>query len=90
MSYRVEWLAAPVVLGAPFLLLIGPIALVAVLVVALVAVAVVVALAGAVLALPYVLVRSVYRRLAEARPARDAAVPVIHLQQGAHHEPVAA
>jgi len=89
VTYRVEWLAAPVLLGAPFLLLIGPIALVAVLVVALAAVMAAGALAGAVLALPYLLVRSVYRRRAE-RPATDATVPVTHLQQGAHHEPVAA
>jgi len=83
-------LAAPVLLGAPFLLLIGPIAVVAVLAVALAGLAALVALAGAVLASPYLIVRFVHRRLAERRPAMEAAVPLTHLQQGVHHDPVAA
>jgi hypothetical protein len=90
VSYRFEWIAAPVFLGALGLLLIGPLAVVAVLVVALVALAAVIALTGGVLALPYLLVRSVHRRLAERRRATGTTVPVSPLQQGAHHEPVAA
>jgi membrane protein implicated in regulation of membrane protease activity len=65
MSYAIERMAAPVFLGAVLLLLIGPVALIAVMVVALAALAALVALAGAVLALPYLLVRSLRRRVAE-------------------------
>ena len=72
MNYRVEWVAAPVFLGVPFLLLIGPIALIAVLAVALAVLAALIALAGAVLALPYLLVRTLRRRLAERRPTAAA------------------
>jgi hypothetical protein len=92
VSYRLEWIAAPVFLGAPLLLLIGPFAVIAVLVVALAALAVLVALAGAVLALPYLLVRSLRRHLADQRHATERTAPVetTHLQQGPHHEPVVA
>jgi hypothetical protein len=65
VSYRFEWIAAPVVLVPVFLLLIGPVAVIVLLVVATAALAAVVALAGAVLALPYLLVRSLRRHLAE-------------------------
>jgi len=64
VSYRFEWIAAPVVFVPVFLLLIGPVAVIAFVVVAT-ALAAVVALAGAVLALPYLLVRSLGRHLAE-------------------------
>ena len=79
MSFAVEWIAAPVFLGALVLLLIGPVALIAVMVLALGALAALVALAGAVLALPYLLVRSLRRRLAERRTSTP------QLQQGAHN-----
>jgi uncharacterized membrane protein YccC len=63
MSYAAEWLATPIVLGLVLLLLIvPPFALIGLVVVALAAL---VALAGAVLATPYLLVRSLRRRLAE-------------------------
>jgi membrane protein implicated in regulation of membrane protease activity len=65
VSYRFEWIAAPVVFVPVFLLLIGPVAVIVLVVVATVALAAVVALAGAVLALPYLLVRSLRRHLAE-------------------------
>jgi hypothetical protein len=100
VSYTVEWMAAPVFLGAPLLLLIGPVALIAVLVVAsLAALAALAALAGAVLALPYLLVRSLHSRLADRPRSSEGTAPAgrrtpqspsTHLQQGAHHEPVAA
>ncbi len=65
MSYRFEWFAGPVLLGAAVLVLIVPsFALMGLAIVALVVVAAVVALAGAVLAMPYLLVRSLHRRLA--------------------------
>jgi hypothetical protein len=67
VSYRFEWIAAPVFLWAMFLLLIGPFAVIAVTVVAVAALAALVALAGAVLALPYLLVRSLHRHFAERR-----------------------
>ena len=66
MSYGIEWTAGPVVLGAALLLLLVPgFALIAVIIVALAAVAALVALAGAILASPYLLVRTLRRRLAE-------------------------
>ena len=71
VTYTVEWIAAPVVLGG-MLVLIGPFALIAVIIVAFAMLAALVALVGAVLALPYLLVRSVHRRLAERRPATEA------------------
>jgi membrane associated rhomboid family serine protease len=71
VTYVVEWIPAPVVLGG-MLVLIGPFALIAVIIVAFAMLAALVALVGAVLVLPYLLVRSVHRRLAERRPATEA------------------
>jgi hypothetical protein len=71
VTYVVEWIAAPVVVGG-MLVLIGPFALIAVIVVAFAVLAALVALVGAGLALPYLLVRSVHRRLAERRLATEA------------------
>jgi membrane protein implicated in regulation of membrane protease activity len=77
MSYAAEWLSTPVVLGLVLLLLIvPPFALIAVAVLALAALAAFVALAGAVLASPYLLVRSLRRRLAEPRRAMEGSGPV--------------
>jgi positive regulator of sigma E activity len=65
-AYGLDWIPGGVLLGAVLLLLIvPPFALIALAVVALVAVAALVALAGAVLAMPFLLVRTVRRRLAE-------------------------
>jgi membrane protein implicated in regulation of membrane protease activity len=72
VSYRFEWIAAPVVFVPLFLLLIGPVAVIALVIVATAALAAAVALSGAVLALPYLLVRSLRRRIAERRPIRGA------------------
>ena len=78
MSYAVEWIWGPVVSGMVLLLLIVPefaaiavvVATIAVLVVALAALVGLVALAAAALASPYLLVRSVRRRLARRRTRR--------------------
>jgi hypothetical protein len=65
VSYALEWSFGPVLLGTVLLLLVVPsFALIGLAVVALAAVAALVALAGAALAMPYLLVRSLRRRLA--------------------------
>ena len=69
MSYAVEWIPGAVLLGTVLSLLIVPsVALIGLVVVALAAVMAVVALAGAMLAVPYRVVRSLRRRLAEDTP----------------------
>src|SRR3954470_23986536 len=75
MSYAVEWIWGPVVGGMVLLLLIVPefavivvvVATIAVLLVALAALVGLVALAAAALASPYLLVRSLRRRLARTK-----------------------
>ena len=76
MSYAVEWMAALVFVGALALLLIGPVALIALMVLALAALAALVALAGAVLALPYLLARSLGRRLVDRRQSTEGTEPI--------------
>ena len=77
MSYQAEWIPGPLVLGAVLLLLIvPPFAMIALVVVALAALAALVALAGAVVATPYLLVRSLRRRLAERRRSTEGSGPV--------------
>src|SRR5215211_1141436 len=76
VSYTVDWIAGAVFLGAALLLLIVPsFALIGLLVVALAALAALVALAGAMLAMPYLLVHSLRRRLAEPRRPTDGSLP---------------
>src|SRR3954447_26153927 len=78
MSYAVEWMGGVVVSGIVLLLLIVPefaaiavvVAAIGVLVVALAALVGLVALAAAALASPYLLVRTVRRRLAQRRTRR--------------------
>jgi hypothetical protein len=65
MSYGLEWMPAVVLLGAFVLLMVPAFALIGLVVVALAAIAAVVALAGAMLASPYLLARTLRRRLAE-------------------------
>ena len=66
MSYAVEWTPGLAFLGTLLVLpLAPPFAMIGLLVVALAAVAALLALAAAVLAMPYLLVRSLRRRLAE-------------------------
>lgn len=75
MSYAVEWIWGPVVFGMALLLLIVPefaviavvVATIAVFLVALATLVGLVALAAAALASPYLLVRSVRRRLSRTR-----------------------
>jgi len=77
VSYRFEWISGPVFLGTVLVLLIvPPFALIGLVVVALAALAALVALAGAVLATPYLLVRSLRRRLAERRRSTEGSVPI--------------
>ena len=65
MSYGFEWIPAVVLVGAFVLLMVPAFALIGLVVVALVAVAALAALAGTILATPYLLVRTLRRRLAE-------------------------
>ena len=75
--YGLEWIPGAGVVGAVLVLLIVPsFALIALAVVALAAVAAVVALVGAILATPYLLVRTVRRRLAERHQSTKRSVPI--------------
>ena len=77
MSYRFEWAAGPAFLGAMLLLLLVPgFALIAVAVVALAAAAALVALAGAILATPYLVVRTVRRRIGERHSSAEASISI--------------
>ena len=92
MSYGVEWMGGSVVYGIVLLLLIVPefaaiavvVATIAVLVVALAALVGLVALAAAALASPYLLVRSVRRRV---RPTKDTMDPLAEREPGADRPP---
>ena len=92
MSYAVEWIWAPVVSGMVLLVLIVPefaviavlVATIAVLVVALAALVGLVALAAAALASPYLLVRSVRRRLSPMKNTMD---PLAERVPGADRPP---
>lgn len=75
MSYGFEWMPA-VVLGGAFVLLIVPsFALIGLVVVALAAVAAVAALAGAIVASPFLLARTLRRRLAERQIRQSQPLP---------------
>jgi hypothetical protein len=77
VKYGIEWLPGAGLLGAVLVLLIVPsFALIGLVVVALGAVAALVALAGAILATPYLLVRTVRRRLAERHGSTEGPVPI--------------
>jgi hypothetical protein len=76
MSYGLEWMPAVVLVGALVLLIVPAFAVIGLAVVALAAVAALVALAGAILVMPYLLVRSVRRRLAERHRSTEASVPI--------------
>jgi hypothetical protein len=92
MSYAVEWFWGPVVSAMVVLLLIVPqfaviavaVATIAVLLLALAALVGVVALAAAALASPYLLVRSVRRRLSRTKNTRD---PLAARDRGADRPP---
>ncbi len=77
MKYGFEWTPGIVLLLAVLVLpLVPSFALIAVVVVALAAVAALVALAGAILAMPYLLVRTLRRRLAERHQSTEGSVPI--------------
>jgi uncharacterized membrane protein len=75
MSYRPEWIGAPVVLGAVLLpLIVPPFALIALFVVAVAVVAAIVALVAAIIASPFLLARHIRGRL-QARDTTSAEMP---------------
>jgi hypothetical protein len=92
MSYAVEWIWGPVVSGMVILFLIVPqfaviavaVATIAVLLVALAALVGLVALAAAALASPYLLVRSVRRRLSRTK---NMMAPLTERGRGADRPP---
>ena len=77
MKYGFEWAPGFVFLGTVLVLLIvPPFALIGLVVVALGAVAALLALAGAILATPYLLVRSLRRRVAKRRQSTQGSAPI--------------
>jgi hypothetical protein len=79
VTYAYEWIPGPVVLGIVLLLLVVPsFAMIGLAVMALAAVAALVALAGAILAMPYLLVRSLRRRVSERASQPKAPLAPVH------------
>jgi hypothetical protein len=77
VKYGIEWTPGIVLAGAVLVLpLAPPFALIGLVVVALAAVAAIVALAGVVLATPYLLVRTIHRRLAEQHQSAEGSAPI--------------
>jgi membrane associated rhomboid family serine protease len=76
MSYGFEWIPAVVLVGVFVLLMVPAFALIGLVVVALAAVAALAALAGAILATPYLLVRTLRRRLAERHQSTGGSLPI--------------
>jgi hypothetical protein len=76
MSYGFEWMPAVVLVGALAVLMVPAFALIGLVVVALAAVAALVALAGAILASPYLIARTLRRRLAEQHQSTQGSVPI--------------
>lgn len=77
MKYGIEWTPGVVLLGTVLVFpLVPSFALIGLVVVALAAVAALAALAGAVLAMPYLLVRTLRRRLAERHQSTQGSVPM--------------
>jgi hypothetical protein len=76
VSHTLAWIPGGVFLGTALLLLIVPsFALIGLMVLALAALAALVALAGAMLAMPYLLLHSLRRRLAERRRPTGGSLP---------------
>ena len=74
--YAFEWKPGLLLLGAVVVLPLAPgFALIGLVVVALAAIAALVALAGAIFATPYLLVRSLRRRLAERHRSMEGSMP---------------
>jgi len=77
MKYGFEWTPGLVLLGTVVVFpLVPSFALIGLVVVALAAVAALVALAGAILATPYLLARTVRRRLAERHQSTQRSAPI--------------
>jgi positive regulator of sigma E activity len=76
MSYGFEWMPAVVLVGAIVVLMVPAFALIGLAVLALAALAAVVALAGAIVASPYLLARSLRRRLAERHESTHGTLPI--------------
>ena len=76
MSYGFEWMPAVVLVGAFVVLMVPGFALIGLAVLALAAVAALVALAGVIIASPYLLARTVRRRLAERHESPHGAVQI--------------
>jgi positive regulator of sigma E activity len=77
VKYGIEWTPGVVLLGTVLVFpLVPSFALIGLVVVALAAVAALAALAGAVLAMPYLLVRTLRRRLAERHQSTQGLVPM--------------
>jgi hypothetical protein len=76
MSYGFEWMPAVVLVGAFVLLTVPAFALIGLVVVALAAVAALVALAGTIVATPYLLARTLRRRLAERHRPTQGSLPI--------------
>ena len=79
MSYGFEWMPAVVLVGAFVVLMVPAFALIGLAVVALAAIAALVALAGAIVASPYLLARTVRRRLAERHVSTRGSVPIAEI-----------
>jgi hypothetical protein len=77
MSYGLEWLPAVVLVGAFVALMVPAFALIGLAVIALVALAALLALAGAIVASPYLLARSLRRRLAARHASRQGSVQAV-------------
>ena len=76
MSYGFEWMPALALVGALVVLMVPAFALIGLAVIALAAVAALVALAGAIVASPYLVARTVRRRLAERHHPRAAVTEI--------------
>ena len=77
MSYGFEWIPAVAIVGAFVVLMVPAFALIGLVVVALAAVAALAALAGAIIASPYLLARTLHRRLAERHQTTGASLPIV-------------
>ena len=76
MSYGFEWVPAVALVGAFVVLMVPAFALIGLVVVALAAVAALSVLAGAIIASPYLLARTLHRRLAERHKSTGASLPI--------------
>jgi hypothetical protein len=77
MSYGFEWIPGTVLLAAVVLLPLAPaFAMIGLLVVALAAVAALIALAGAIVATPFLVARTVHRRLVERHRPTQRSAPI--------------